>query len=451
MATGQWKRAAAWGALGVALVVTGGLAWLSVAPPDLLRVGTAYAAKIVCSNVNVAGRDAEEVMAVDVQAPGHPLLKLVHARVDPKTGATRVAFPFGIAASTAAPRGELGCASVDRPDRGGAPTIPPIEPSALPVAIDPRVQALVDDDALLGEGFRAVLVLHEGRIVAERYAEGFDATTPLIGWSMTKTVTAALIGTAIERGLLELDDAALFDAWADDPRAAITVADVMAMESGLAWDEGYGGVSDVTRMLFLERDGAGFVASRAGTAGPGERWTYSTGASVLLARVLAGAVGGGAEALLYPYRALLAPLGMAGAVFESDASGTPSGGSFVYAPARDWARFARFLLDDGVAPNGERLLPEGYVDYMMAPTALSDGDYARGSMWRRGPFGYDRSDRSAEADLPEDAAWMLGHDGQSIALVPSLDLAVLRLGLTPVWANYRPQNLLRETVRTLGE
>lgn len=441
-------RAIGW-VLGM-LAMLAGLTVLVVGlrPPELLHLGSAYAAKIVCSNVALAGRDPDEVMGTDVQAPGNPLLRLIGSHVDPATGATDVSFPLGIARERAVARPGYGCAGVPRGAALAAIVPPPaIEPSELPVAIDPAVQALLEDDGLVGPGFRAALVLHGGRVVGERYAPGFDAATPLIGWSMTKTVTAALVGTAIERGLIGLDDDALLPEWTD-ARAAVTLGDLMAMQSGLAWNESYGAVSDVTRMLFLEPDGARFAASRPLESEPGERFEYSTGTTVLIARVLADAVGPGAAR--YPFEALFGPLGMAGTTFEADAAGTFAAGSLVYAPARDWARFARFLLDGGVAPDGTRLVPPGFVDWMMAPTAASGGIYANGQIWRRGPTDYDTPENcSADAGLPADTAWMSGHDGQTVALVPSLDLAVVRLGLTPNWARYRPQELLREVIAAI--
>ena len=435
----RWMAAA--GALaGVAVI---GVVGLRLAPPELLRLGTAYAAKIVCSNVHLAGRDADEVMAVDVQAPGHPLLKLVAASVDGDSAT--VAFPFGIARTHAVATPGRGCTVSDADTAGPGTQLPPVEPSALPEAIDPRVADVLARKDLLGQGWRAALVLHRGRVVGERYAPGFDADTPLLSWSVAKTVTAALIGTAVERGLVSLDDDRLFEAWTDG-RAAITVRDMLAMQPGLAWNEDYGGVSDVSRMLFLDRDVSRLPAAAPLESEPGTAWTYSTGTTVLLGDVLERAVGGGEAAIRYPYEALFAPLGMAGTVLEIDQAGGLMNGSFLYAPARDYARFARVLLEEGRAPNGARLVPEGYARWMMEPTEASGGVYANGQMWRRG-WG-ERT--NADWGLPEETVWMRGHDGQFVALVPELDLAVVRLGLTPKSLDYAPQPLVAAVIDALG-
>ena len=448
----RWFGRGAGLALGLLATMVGlGALVLALRPPEIMHVGAAYAAKIVCSNVALAGRDPDEVMRLDVQAPGNPLLRLIDVEVG-ADGTTDVSFPFGVASQRAVPRDGVGCASVGESARATAlarvAPASPIEPSALPLAIDPDVQALLERDDLAGPQLRAVLVLHDGRVVGERYGPGFDADTPLLGWSLTKTVTAALVGTAVKRGSLSLDDSALLPEWTDQ-RSAIRLRDLLAMEPGLEWNEGYGTVSDVTRMLFLERDAGRFAAQRPLETEPGTVFRYSTGTTVLLSRVLRGAIGEGAAT--YPTDALFAPLGMARTVFETDAAGTYGGGSLLYATARDWARFARFLLEDGRAPDGTALVPEGYVDWMMLPTAASNGRYGHGQIWRRGPTDYGTpEDASADRGLPNDTVWMLGHDGQSIAIVPSRGLALVRLGLTPNRLGYRPQYLLREVIDVLG-
>jgi CubicO group peptidase (beta-lactamase class C family) len=148
-------------------------------------------------------------------------------------------------------------------------------------------------------------------------------------------------------------------------------------------------------------------------------------------------------ALAYPRDALFSPLGMSSAVLEADASGTFVGGSYLYATGRDWARFAQFLLQDGVW-HGQRLLPEGFVGAMRTGTASSKGAYTQVQAWRSGPGG-----PSSRFGLPEDTFWMLGHDGQSIAIVPSANLVVVRLGLTPGNLGYRPQILLKKILEAV--
>lgn len=439
-----------WLAALVVLVVTSAAIWLAAFPPELIRLGTAYTAKIVCSNQFIADRDGAEVLAVDVQAPGHPLLGFMKVSTDAGRE-TVTARLFGLfAAGTAMHREGLGCATIPDGDFEAA-TIPPLpEPDAAAApglwpdgdmvepAGDPAIQALLDDPGLVGPGMRAVVVVRDGRIVAERYGDGFSAVTPLLGWSMTKSVTAAIIGTLVRDGRLSLDQDGLLEEWNGDERGAITLADLMAMSSGLEFNEDYGSVTDVTRMLYLEPDMAAFAASKPAVAAPGERFSYSSGTTVLLSRIWQEAFDDPEEALRWPREALFDPLGMRSAVLEADARGTYVGSSYLYATARDWARFGE-LLRRGGEWNGKQILPEGYVDWMREPAPASGSAYGRGQVWLVGPGG---ASADEPYELPDDVFWILGHDGQSVAVVPSQRLVVVRMGLTPSKLGYRSQRLL---------
>jgi CubicO group peptidase (beta-lactamase class C family) len=441
------------------LIIVAGFAWLAVFPPDLLRVGAGYAAKIVCSNLFIAGRNPEDVLEVDVQAPGNPLLKFFDVDVDRDAGMVKAAFLGLFAGNEAVARPGFGCSLVPDGDvaaaRKFATTKPPrVRRSADPwpqggrvePPHNPAIARLLDDESLTGPGMRAVVVVKDGRIVGERYGDGFTADTPLIGWSMTKTVNVAILGTVLGAGKLSLDGKNLFPEWSGDERRNITIADLMAMQSGLAFNEDYGAVSDVTRMLYLEPDMAKFAASKPLVAKIGEKFSYSTGASVMLARLWQNAVGDEAASLAWPRHALFGPLGMQSAVLEADESGTLTGASYLYATARDWARFGQFLLQDGVW-NGRRILPEGFVSMMREPTAASNGVYGKGEVWLEGPG--DKKGDGIARGVPADAYWLQGHDGQTVAVVPSKRMVVVRMGLTPAWLDYRPQNLVAALAKVL--
>ncbi|KRB61422.1 6-aminohexanoate hydrolase [Rhizobium sp. Root708] len=439
--------------------VVAGAAWLHFKPPELLRVGDGYAAKIVCSNVFIAGRDPKEVLADDVQAPGNPLLRLIRVDVDreQKRVAARILGLF--APNYAMYRGAFGCTTVPDGNFAAAQKALPDEPGVSQAAstaswptgddvaatADGSVTALLTRQDLVGPNMRAVVVVHDGRILAEAYGAGFGPNTPLLGWSMTKTVNAAILGTLMSKGSIRLDEAKLLPQWSGDDRAAITLANLLGMESGLRFNENYGAVSDVTRMLYLDPDQTALPAGRSRKYEPGTTFNYSSGTSVLISRIWMDRIGDQRAALDYPRQALFAPLGMSSAVFETDARGTFSGGSYLYATARDWARFGQFILQDGVW-NGERLLPEGFVGMMRQGTRSSDGAYSQMQTWVRLPGAADNE----AIGIPSDAFWMEGHDGQSIAVVPSAKLVVVRLGLTPRAFNYTPQPLLKEVVAALS-
>ncbi|WP_274628324.1 serine hydrolase domain-containing protein [Arvimicrobium flavum] len=446
-------------AVAIAAVVLGG--WLYLAPPELIRVGSAYSAKIVCSNVFLAGRDPQQVLADDVQAPGHPLLRIMRVDVDDEARTVTAGLLGIFGTSVAVARDGRGCTSV--PD-GRAEAVEAVatvaaEPPADPGAPWPEgenvdapndaaiaaIAAILEDPELAGPGMRAVLVAHNGRIVGERYGEGFSPATPLLGWSMTKTVTAAIIGTLVKDGRMKIDESGLLDTWQGDGRKAISTADLMAMSSGLEFNEDYGDVTDVTRMLFLEPDMAAFAASKPLAGEVGKMWSYSSGTSLILSRIWQHAAG--ADAPGWPQKALFGPLGMRSAVLEADEAGTFVGSSYLYATARDWARFAQFLLQDGVW-NGQRILPAGFVAWMREAAPASDGVYGRGQLWLRGPG---PKDDPANAALPDDTYWLRGHDGQTIAIIPSRKLIVLRMGLTPSKLNYRPQALVAAVASRLAD
>ncbi|RUY34371.1 class C beta-lactamase-related serine hydrolase [Mesorhizobium sp. M7A.F.Ca.CA.001.13.2.1] len=444
----------------IVLVIAALFAWLYIAPPELIRVGSGYSAKIVCSNVFIAGRDPNEVLAVDVQAPGHPLLRLMRVSVDKNRGTVSAGLFGFLGKSVAVARDGLGCASVPDGDVGKVRrTAIQAGPSAVimgdlwpegervEASQDPVVAKLLDDAALIGTGMRAVVVVKNGRVVAERYGDGFSARTPLLGWSMTKTVNAAIVGTLVKDGKMAFDNKNLFAPWKADGRAAISLADMMAMSSGLEFNEDYGDVADVTRMLYLEPDMAGFAESKPLAAEVGKQFSYSSGTAVMLSRLWQDAVGDKARALTWPRTALFEPLGMHSAVLETDALGTFVGSSYLYATAHDWARFGQFLLQGGVW-NGNQILPAGFVDWMREPASASKV-YGKGQLWIEAPGDEENPGAGVAAGLPKDTYWMEGHDGQTVAIIPSEQLVVVRLGLTPAKLGYRPQTMVGALVKAL--
>lgn len=444
----------------IVVVILGAYVYAVLVPPTLLRVGVGYGSKITCSSTFLSGRDPAQVLAVDVQAPGNPLLKALSVSADRATGAVHGAFLWFIAPVTSVLRPGLGCAAVpdgntakaqaqSAPPAPGplASTAPWPEGEGVDLSAHADLAKILADDTLAGPGMRAIVVVKGGRIVAERYGAGFDAKTPLLGWSMTKSVTAALTGTVIAAGKLAMDQDHLMPQWASDGRAKITVAELMSMSSGLRFNEDYGNVSDVTRMLYLEPDMAGFVAGQPLDKAPGADFNYSTGTAVLLSRIWQNAVG--ADALAWPRRALFGPLGMASAVLETDEAGTFVGGSYLYATARDWARFGQFLLQDG-AWNGHQILPAAFVQTMQTASAANP-EYGQGMLWMDGPS---HSDTQAGGDaafgIPADAYWMQGHDGQTVTVIPSAQIVVVRMGLTPGRLGYKPQPLVAALVKALA-
>jgi CubicO group peptidase (beta-lactamase class C family) len=444
----------------VVLAVVALFAWLYIAPPELIRVGSGYSAKIVCSNVFIAGRDANNVLALDVQAPGHPLLRLMRVSVDKNRGTVSAGLLGFLGKSVAVARNGLGCASVPDGDVGKARrTAIHVEPVAtsqdalwpegekVDTSQNLEIAKILDDPGQTGTGMRAVVVVKNGRVVAERYGDGFSEKTPLLGWSMTKTVNAAIVGTLVKDGKVAMTSQGLFKPWKAGGRAAISLADMMAMSSGLEFNEDYGDVADVTRMLYLEPDLAGFAESKPLTGEVGKVFSYSSGTAVMLSRLWQDAIGDKDKALAWPRTMLFQPLGMHSAVLETDEQGTFVGSSYLYATARDWARFGQFLLQDGVW-NGKNILPAGFVDWMREAAPASKV-YGKGQLWIEGPSDEESPGAGIAAGLPKDTYWMEGHDGQTVAIIPSEQLVVVRLGLTPAKLGYRPQTMVAALVKAL--
>jgi CubicO group peptidase (beta-lactamase class C family) len=265
----------------------------------------------------------------------------------------------------------------------------------------------------------ALLVVHRGVIVAERYDAERDRDTTLVSWSMAKSVTHAWVGLLQRDGKLDVSVPAEVPEWqgADDPRRAITLEHLLRMVDGLEFLEDYTAedVSNVIDMIFGsgKDDVAGYAAAQPLAHPPGMFWSYSSGTSNIVARIACGAVGGGEEgALAYLRRELFERIGMTSAKPRFDTAGTFIGSSFVYATARDFARFGLLYLRDGVWED-ERLLPAGWVDHARTATPASKGEY--GAHWWLALDGSGRFSAN-------------GYRGQYIVCDPARDLVLVRLG-----------------------
>jgi CubicO group peptidase (beta-lactamase class C family) len=307
------------------------------------------------------------------------------------------------------------------------------------VDIEPLLDAVIDDTDRFGRTY-AVVVVHQGRIVAERYhgtlehrdrpAEAIGAETPLLSWSMAKSILHAAVGTLVRDDVLELDEPAAVPEWhaPDDPRASITLRHLLEMRDGLAFVEDYveGHGSDVIDMIFGSgaADVAGYAVGRPLAHPPGEVFNYSSGTSNVVARIVGDAVGAergpagipAYEAFLR--REIFEPLAMRSATPRFDDAGTWIASSFVYATARDFARFGLFYLRDGVW-DGRRILPEGWVDQARRARSVDRDGVLYGQHWW--VIGDDCGSFRAS-----------GYQGQSIMCVPVHDLVVVRLGKTPI-------------------
>ena len=327
------------------------------------------------------------------------------------------------------------------------PTEVPLSPAALaavgehPGAPREALARAIDDlfaDTASGET-RAVIIMREGRIVAERYAPGYDVNTRLIGWSMSKSVTATLIGLLVSDGRLRLDSPAPIPAWQrpGDPRGVITLRELLQMRSGLTHVENADPAfnSDTVRMLFLDGrdDTAAYAEAQPLEDEPGAKWRYSTATAVILADIAARALTDSRDPATrrhavadYLRTRLIQPAGLSSMVAEFDAAGTMEGGSMIHATARDWARFGEFLRNQG-SVGGAQILPREWVAFMTSPSPANPGYGAQ--IWLNRPQ-IDGTKELFPARGPADLFACVGHQGQYILVWPREKLTVVRLGKT---------------------
>ncbi|MEC7771887.1 MAG: serine hydrolase [Bacteroidota bacterium] len=399
-----------------------------------LNIISGYAAKNMASGVFVAQRSAASMNQYDNSAP---LIEIASTEVN-ESEESASSTVYGLMERKAVYRDGLGAVLINddydpekltiRPQRTQlADTIPYPYGQAAPIdSVLPEVNMDQINKAIAmafaepeTQKTRTLLILYKGHLIAEKYINGFDKDTPILGWSMTKSVLATCYGILEHQGKLEMDWPAPIPEWKDDERKNITLNHLLRMQSGLAWDEDYTGISDVTRMLFLDSDMTQAQRNKKAIAEPTEVWNYSSGTTNLLSGILRQQFRSHQEYLDFPYSALIDKIGMYSMVLEADIAGNYVGSSYAWASTRDWARFGQLHLDRGNW-NGEQLFDSTWVDYISEPTANSDGTYGA-HFWLNAEGKY--------PDVPKDMFSCNGFEGQHVFMIPSKDLVVVRTGL----------------------
>jgi len=420
--------------LAIALTVTLLTAiWIGIWGKDIMRVANGSVARSLCAAAFVSHVDPDRVFAEEQ----HPRTRVIdwamRYEVDRSKREVRATIA-GHFAARAVYREGLGClvAHGDVPEAAGVsplnfadafPDDKIVEPAdpALRAALD---GAFAEPDTAQPRYTKAFVVLHEGKLIAERYAPGYGPNTPIWSHSLSKSLTNALIGVLVRQGMLRIDQTVA----GSDSHQKFTIDQLLRMTSGLPFDDNDDAINHLTRMLFLERDMAGYAATLPLEHAPGTSWAYSNAGYMLLSRFVRDVAGeSAADTERFVQRELFEPLGMRHATLDVDATGTPIGASNSYASARDWARFGQLYLDDGMA-NGRRILPEGWVAYSKSQT-LDTGygagfwtnlvDHGSVPVWDA-PWGM--------PTLPKDMFYARGALGQYIVIVPSERLVVVRMG-----------------------
>ncbi len=266
---------------------------------------------------------------------------------------------------------------------------------------------------------RSVLVVYKDYIISEKYANGFDKNSIFLGWSMTKSVTSAVLGVMEKQGMVDLNQSNLFKEWNDDDRKNISLTNLLNMNSGLEWEEDYNKICDVTRMLFIEPDMSSIQKEKSLVGLPNESWNYSSGITNMLSGFIRDQFRSHQEYLDFWYSDLIDKIGMHSMLIETDYSGNYVGSSYGWATVRDWAKFGLLYLHEGNW-NGEQIINESWGDFSKEPTNGSNGIYG-GHFWLNagGKF----------PDVPKDMYSCNGYQGQYVFIIPSKDLVIVRTGL----------------------
>jgi len=289
---------------------------------------------------------------------------------------------------------------------------------------------------------RAVLVIYDGNIIAEKYAPGFDKSTVMLGWSMSKSFTSAMIGILVKENKLSLDSPAPVATWANTKKQKITLKHLLQQTTGLDYTEIYTRPSSVTKMLFSKGDMAAYAESLALKHEPGTVFNYSGGNSNILSKIIRQTVGE-KDYAAFPYNELFYKINAYSFLMEPDASGTYIGSSYSYATARDFARFGLLYYNDGVW-NGDQILPTNWVKESIQPSAADKLKQYGYQFWLNG---YSKKDTSKRRfpDVPADMFFADGYGGQDIYIIPSEKLVVVRLGLHGINEN----KFLKEVIESM--
>jgi CubicO group peptidase (beta-lactamase class C family) len=432
-------------------------------PERAIRIGTGAVADALCAKTFVSRLDPQTSFAEILARPGiHLLRRGLRYRLDRTAGTVDVSLT-GLFATHAAFHEGLGCVRVQGSNEPyllktdfqalKTPKAPPLLPDIAGPEIvapsDPALKAALDHafEEPAEPPFRrtkAIVVVRDGRVIAERYAPRVGINTALPSFSMTKSVVNALLGIMTQQGLTSPSLPAPIPEWhgAGDPRREIEVGHLMRMTSGLALDETDSPLNPSDEM-FRYDDMAAFAVEAPLIAEPGTRWAYSSATTQILARIIRDALGGPEQTLSFAWRELFDPLGMRSATLAFDGSGTLQGANNMLASARDWARFGLLYLNDGKI-GGKRILHEEWVDY--TTWATLDTDYGAGFWTNRSEHPHAKG--RIRAGIPRDAYYASGNLGQRCVIIPSQNMVVVRMGdaVDPTGDISGLERLIREVI-----
>jgi len=392
----------------------------------LLKAATGYSAKMLCSGIFVEGLSQNHVEQMELSYfPFH----YINNKVDKKAKRVKSTIA-GLVSQTAVYENQIGATLYPKgyktiEDRIIHPTIPSdnlpwpignVLTDTVPSGIDINgLRAYIDHQ--FNKESRAVVVIKDGQLIAEKYATDIHMNTPLLGWSMTKSITSTLAGILVQAGKLDINQKVTIDKWQNDKRKNITLNNLLQMSSGLQWNEDYSksSLSDVSKMLYLKNDMYGYAVNSKFHVAPDSIWNYSSGTSNIISGVMKQCFDDYTTYYQFPQKALFNKLGMSHSLIETDAQGTFVGSSFGYCSARDWARLGLLYLNNGQWL-GEQILPQWWVKYSTTPVRQSNGQYGV-HMWLN-------ASQIHMPDMPPDVYFFNGYRGQRVTIIPSKNMVV---------------------------
>jgi CubicO group peptidase (beta-lactamase class C family) len=266
---------------------------------------------------------------------------------------------------------------------------------------------------------RSVLVIYKDKIIAEKYDKGFNKNSRILGWSMTKSITATYFGILQKQGKIDINKPAPIKEWQKDSRKNITINNLLQMNSGLEWEEKYDKICDATKMLFQAEDVTKSQIGKQFVGKPNQTWNYSSGTTNLLSGIIRNQFKTHQEYIDFWYSSLINKIGMNSMIVEQDMAGNFIGSSYGWATTRDWSKLGLLYLHKGNW-NGEQIFDESWSKYVSKPTNGSKGDYGA-------HFWLNAGNRFPNA--PKDIYSCNGFQGQMVFIIPSHDMVIVRMGL----------------------
>ncbi len=443
------------------LIIVGIFIWLSF---TVFPAVSGYGSKNLCSAIYLQHRAPNDVIREDLGDFPLSLGKFVVNRND----STVTGSVFGIATKKAIYRKGCGCTILNdfnetevRDQRFLFPSKPIINSDTIywpygnkmtdsvPLNINREylqkaVNNVMNETTLSGSPVytRAVLVLYDGNIIAEQYAPGFDKNTVMLGWSMSKSLMASLVGILVNENKLSIDEPAPVAVWTNTKKSNITIKDLLQQTTGIDFTENYSTPSNVTKMLFSKGDMAAYAASLPLKYKPGTVFNYSSGNSNILSRIIRQVVGD-EDYSAFPYKELFYKINAYSFLLEPDASGTYIASSYSYATARDFARFGLLYFKNGNW-NGQQILSHEWIKESVQPSNADKRKHYGYQFWLNG---YDEKDITKRwyPDVPSDMFFADGYGGQDLYIIPSKKLVVLRFGLHTIDEN----KFLKEVIQSI--